>query len=212
MKYKYIIWDWNGTLYDDVQIGIDAMNQMLELKGYKTRLTLERYREIFCFPIIEYYRRIGFDFGIHPFEELAELYISLYCKLQDRAELYPQSEGVLNKIGSAGAVQAVISACEKNRLAQQINQFGIMKYFSGAVGIDDNLAAGKAELAKKWLDDNKIPADKVVFIGDTVHDFEVAEYVGCDSILVAGGHQNYERLKNTGASVAESLNEIVRFL
>jgi len=30
MKYKYIIWDWNGTLFDDVKISVDTMNIMLE--------------------------------------------------------------------------------------------------------------------------------------------------------------------------------------
>lgn len=129
MKYKYIIWDWNGTLYDDVQIGIDAMNEMLKIKGYNNFLTVDRYREIFCFPIMEYYRRVGFDFNIHPFEELAKLYINLYTPMQQNARLFADTETVLSKINALGAIQTVISACEKNRLSQQINQFGIMDYF-----------------------------------------------------------------------------------
>lgn len=212
MKYKYIIWDWNGTLYDDVQIGIDAMNEMLKIKGYNNFLTVERYREIFCFPIMEYYRRVGFDFTIHPFEELAELYIKLYTPMQKNARLFADAETVLNKINARGAVQTVISACEKNRLSQQINQFEIMDYFSDAVGIDDNYAAGKSELARQWMRENAIHPDDAVFIGDTVHDFETAQAVGCRSILVAGGHQNTDRLKKTGAEIVGSIGEILTCL
>lgn len=40
MKYKYVIWDWNGTLFDDVEISVYTMNKMLEKAGYKTELTL----------------------------------------------------------------------------------------------------------------------------------------------------------------------------
>lgn len=212
MKYKYIIWDWNGTLYDDVQIGIDAMNEMLKIKGYNNFLTVDRYREIFCFPIMEYYRRVGFDFNIHPFEELAELYIKLYTPMQQNARLFADTETVLSKINALGAIQTVISACEKNRLSQQINQFGIMDYFSDAVGIDDNYAAGKSELARQWMRENAIDPDDAVFIGDTVHDFETAQAVGCSSILVAGGHQNTDRLKKTGVEVVGCIGEILPYL
>lgn len=98
MKYKYVIWDWNGTLYDDVQIGVDAMNEMLKIKGYDKFLTVEKYREIFCFPVIEYYRQVGFDFSVHPFEELAELYIRLYSPLQGKAKMYSGADDVLREI------------------------------------------------------------------------------------------------------------------
>lgn len=212
MKYKYIIWDWNGTLYDDVQIGIDAMNEMLKIKGYNHFLTLDRYREIFGFPVSEYYKRVGFDFDINPFDELAELYISLYSPLQGKALLFSDAKPVLDKLKNCGAIQVVISACEKNRLAQQINQFGIMHYFSTAVGTDDNFAVSKVELAENWIKENNINPDDVVFIGDTVHDFEVAQAVDCSCILVADGHQSCEKLNTTGAIVVKKLGEVISYL
>ena len=49
MKYKYIIWDWNGTLFDDVKISVDTMNIMLEKTGYKNRINSELYKNIFTF-------------------------------------------------------------------------------------------------------------------------------------------------------------------
>ena len=52
MKYKYIIWDWNGTLFDDVEISVDTMNIMLEKTGYKNRIDSELYKNIFKFKCI----------------------------------------------------------------------------------------------------------------------------------------------------------------
>lgn len=212
MKYKYIVWDWNGTLYDDVQVGIDAMNEMLRLKGYNIFLTPEKYREIFCFPIIDYYKRIGYDFSRHPFEELAELYIEIYCSMQDKAQLYPYSKEVLNSLKNQGISQVIISACEKNRLKQQINCFGISNYFDDIVGIDDNLAKGKVQLAQQWIKDKGLSAKDIVFIGDTTHDYEVAKSVGCDCILVADGHQSINRLSQTGENVVNTLCEVIQYL
>ena len=63
MKYKYIIWDWNGTLFDDVKISVDTMNIMLEKTGYKNRINSELYKNIFTFPVSDYYQKAGFDFS-----------------------------------------------------------------------------------------------------------------------------------------------------
>ena len=62
MKYKYVIWDWNGTLFDDVEISVYTMNKMLEKTGYKNRIDLDLYKKIFTFPVSEYYQKAGFDF------------------------------------------------------------------------------------------------------------------------------------------------------
>ena len=66
-----IFWDWNGTLLDDVDFTHGCLNWMLETHGYPQRYDLAEYREIFGFPIEEYYLRAGFDFARHPYPELA---------------------------------------------------------------------------------------------------------------------------------------------
>lgn len=212
MKYKYIIWDWNGTLYNDVQICLDAMNELLEKKEYNIFLSVRKYRDIFCFPVKKYYERVGFDFNRHPFEVLAEEYIEIYSSKEKEALLFPNANAVLDIISRSGAIQTVISACEKKRLAKQINQFGIMKYFSSAIGTDDNFAVSKIELADKWIKENNINPSEVVFIGDTTHDYETANTVGCDCILVCSGHQSINVLKETSAQLADNIENVISLL
>ena len=73
-----IFWDWNGTLLDDVVFTHGCLNWMLETHGYPQRYDLAAYREIFGFPIEEYYIRAGFDFAKHPYAELAERFMEHY--------------------------------------------------------------------------------------------------------------------------------------
>lgn len=107
-----------------------------------------------------------------------------------------------------GMKQSVISVCEKERLYHQISLFDINHYFDDVIGTDDNYAVSKADIAKKWFADRSIKPDKAVFIGDTVHDYEVARAVGCDCILIADGHQSREVLSRTDAVIINSLSEI----
>lgn len=212
MKYKYIVWDWNGTLYDDVGISIDAMNEMLKIEGYNNFLTADRYQEIFGFPVKDYYRRVGFDFDKHPFEELAQLYIDIYSAKQKYAALYPDAKGALDRARELGIEQTVVSACEKNRLLFQIGQCGISDYFKFTVGINDNLAHGKSFLAKKWMSDNSVDPESALFIGDTEHDLETASFVGSDCVLVSHGHESYNRLKSYGVPVVSLLDDIFEYM
>ena len=87
MKYKYIIWDWNGTLFDDVKISVDTMNIMLEKTGYKNRINSELYKNIFTFPVSDYYQKAGFDFSKDRFDDLAKIYVEVYTALQFTAKI-----------------------------------------------------------------------------------------------------------------------------
>ena len=63
MKPSLVLWDWNGTLLDDVALCVDALNRLLRIYHYPQQYSLAQYREIFGFPIEDYYIRAGFDFS-----------------------------------------------------------------------------------------------------------------------------------------------------
>ena len=88
MKYKYIIFDFNGTIIDDVQLCLDLLNEMLVMENLKT-FDVESYREIFTFPIIEYYKRAGFTFNNRSFKEMSEWFVKKYQPASFKCNLYP---------------------------------------------------------------------------------------------------------------------------
>lgn len=69
-KYKHIIWDWNGTLFYDAWLCVEIINQILR-KRVLPVITPEHYQKIFDFPLIEYYRKLPFDFSVEPFAEIS---------------------------------------------------------------------------------------------------------------------------------------------
>lgn len=76
---KQLIWDWNGTLLDDVRMCVKVMNILLD-KYSLPSLSYEKYREVFNFPVKDYYARLGFDFEIHPFEKAGIEFMDGYFK------------------------------------------------------------------------------------------------------------------------------------
>ena len=59
--YRCIVWDWNGTLLNDVQAAFSAMNAMLSRRGLPLMESLAQYRELFTFPVRQYYAAAGLD-------------------------------------------------------------------------------------------------------------------------------------------------------
>ena len=99
MKYKHIVWDWNGTLLDDRWLCIEAINSVLKSRNMPL-VSDKDYRNLFCFPVIEYYEKLGFDFTEErfPIPEFLEYYKNRFedCKLHKGAEF------VLRKIYNSG--------------------------------------------------------------------------------------------------------------
>ncbi len=92
---KTIIWDFNGTLLDDVDICVQCMNVLLAERGLQ-KLDFQRYREIFTFPVRDYYREAGFDFSEEEFEIPAHQFIELYRDEIRKARLFDDVIPVLN--------------------------------------------------------------------------------------------------------------------
>ena len=150
MKYKRIVWDWNGTLFDDVQVCIDVMNGMLERRGLK-ELTPERYREIFTFPVEDYYKAAGWDFSREPFAELAVEYITEYLRRAAGCGLRRGAAEVLEKLRERGYVQLIASASEAAALTEQVRRCGIEGLFEAVLGLGDVFAVTKEGLAREYM-------------------------------------------------------------
>ena len=68
----YVVWDWNGTLLDDAEVCLAVMDRMLVRRGLPPIGDMERYREIFTFPVRDYYALAGLDMDAEPFTDLAD--------------------------------------------------------------------------------------------------------------------------------------------
>ena len=210
MKYTYCIWDFNGTILDDVELGIYSINELFKSHKMDNRLDREIYCQQFDFPIKDYYRRVGFDFEKTPYEELAVEWVNIYFSNFDKSKLFDDVVPTLEFFKKNEVKQAVLSASERNSLISQIEGFGIKDYFAEIMGIENIYAASKLELATKWRKEH--PTEKVIFIGDTTHDIETAKILGADCFIVCAGHQSRERFENCDATVVDSLNELCSLL
>lgn len=209
---RYVVWDWNGTLLDDVDAAIGVMDRMLSRRGLPLLGGPGRYREIFTFPVREYYLSAGLDLDREPFEELAVEWTRLYGEASQSCGLFPGAENILGRLEERGMVQLIVSASPQETLERQVGVRGIRNCFQALLGLSDIYAGSKAGLAGRYFKECKIDPRQALFVGDTLHDWEVAREAGCDCALLAQGHQSRAVLERAGAPVLESLGQIPEFL
>ena len=204
---RFILWDWNGTLLDDMEICISAMNVMLS-KRQMPLLDKPRYQHIFGFPVLEYYKKLGFDFDHESFEDLSVEFINSYNNQLHVIPLMLNASMVLDRFFRDGKINIILSAMQQEMLERTVAQHGLSQYFTAVLGIDNIYAHSKADLAIEYVNSMSIDPVHMVLIGDTLHDHEVADEIGCRCILVASGHQSEERLRQSGRQVVHSLSEL----
>lgn len=208
---KYIFLDFNGTIINDVDLCLDLLNKMLRHQG-KKELSLEEYKNVFTFPIIKYYEKAGIDFSMNSYEELAIWFIKEYQPKSMMCGLYEGLIEALETLKNKGYHLVILSASEKNNLYEQCQAYDIVKYFDDILGIDNIHAASKVEIALKYLESKNINGEEVLFIGDTLHDLEVAKCLKADCKLVSCGHQSVEVLATGGVEILDSVKELAYFL
>jgi phosphoglycolate phosphatase len=202
--YSAVLWDWNGTLLNDVEENICIVNELLTDRSLPV-ITKETYKRYFRMPIKDFYKDIGFDFSKESFEQIAENYNELYIERFCDMPLTNEIEEVLKYIRDCNISQYIVSASEQKSLDRQVNEKNISKYFKKIVGNDDYSVVSKIEKAKELKKSFGVN-EKILVIGDMYHDYEVAQAIGANCVLYSNGHQ--ETKENYEYKVIKKMEEI----
>ncbi len=184
------------------------MNTLLGERGLPL-LTAARYQELFDFPVIRYYERLGFDLAREPFTVVGTEFIRRYEARKHEAALRPEAPAVLRGLAARGTGQSVLSAYRHDTLESLLRHFGVRDFFTRVIGSDDHYASGKVEQGRRFIRELDVPPAEVVLIGDTAHDHEVAVAMGVDCLLLPGGNHSRARLDACGVPVLSGLADLL---
>lgn len=204
--HRYLVWDWNGTLLDDVSAAVGALNRMLVIRGVKP-ITSERYRRRFGFPVRPFYAELGVDLDKWDWDGICEDFHRFV--LDEPQSVRPDARSALELASRLGFRQCVLSALRQDKLDEAVSANGFDAFFDHVYGVDNLDGASKLQRGRELMETLGGDVESVVFIGDTLHDAEVARELGGRCVLVACGHQMRERLMAARCPVADNLTEAV---
>ena len=206
MRYKYIFWDFNGTIIDDVNNALGCVNDLLERKN-RSPITLKEYYNYVQTPIVGFYHHILPPEEI-DFDEISRDYHRDYNKRINETRLAHGALELLRDLHSQGVHQYIITSNHTEETELLTRRFGISDFLDGVSGADDTLAGSKTERATRLFNELNIHRNDALFVGDTLHDLETANALGIDCVLVEYGHQGKKLLREHNAFTVASLDEV----
>lgn len=204
---KHVFIDFNGTLLNDIDLCLELLNKMLKDQN-KPLVDIKKYKEIFTFPVKNYYVKAGIDFNIESFESLAKKFMDEYVIEYKQCKLYDGILDTLDFLKSKGLNLYILSASKQSILDDQCRFYNLVSHFDKIIGIKTIYANSKEDVAIDFINNSNINKQEAIFIGDTLHDNEVANIVGIKSILVECGHQSRNVLSAANTKIIKDLNAL----
>ncbi|MBM7115177.1 HAD family hydrolase [Archangium primigenium] len=197
-RIQHVVWDWNGTLLDDVELAVTGVNHVCARFGVPA-VTRDMYRARFQFPISEFYAALGFDLVRVPFGDIIREYLSIF---DDRVRHCALNEGALELLECLrrnGIESSILSASYRPTLVRTLEAKGLAGHFTHVCGLGDEQATSKLEEGRRLQEALGLEGDRIVYLGDTTHDAEIAAELGWKSCIISRGHQDDARLASCNA-------------
>ncbi|MDH6577192.1 HAD family hydrolase [Kitasatospora sp. MAP5-34] len=208
----HIVWDWNGTLLHDMDAVVAASNAAFATLGVPP-ITVERYRELYCFPIPRFYALLlGREPSAQEWVVLDAAFQERYAELSEACALTPGAAELLAGWRASGRSQSLLSMHEHVRLVPQVRARGIEEHFvrvDGRSGISDGTGKSGYLLRHLAALGPAVDPSRTVLIGDAADDAEAALNAGAYAVLYTGGSHTRAKLEPLGVPVVDSLAEAV---
>ncbi|MFD9291273.1 HAD family hydrolase [Streptomyces sp. NPDC060030] len=206
----HLVWDWNGTLLDDIHAVLGATNAAFAEVDLAP-LTLEQYRETYCVPIPKFYERL---MGRLPtpaeWERMDGLFHRHYTDQRAACGLTEGVEELLARWLRGGRSQSLLSMYGHEHLVPVVRGYGIEGHFVRVDGRTGPSGGSKALHMERHFEVlGGIAPESAVVIGDAVDDAVAAAHVGARAVLYTGGSHSRSSLEAAGVPVVDTLAEAV---
>jgi len=205
-----IIWDWNGTILDDVDNNVNAVNMILQKRNL-TIITKEEYRKKIKIPIKNFYNEIGLETNDPEIYNLITIDYWKYYNIayKNNTKVNNGLVNILNKLKENNIKNYLLSATQHDELKKQVESKGMETFFNMIIGNNNSEVKNKLEKAKELIKNKNIKINSTILVGDMISDYELAEKLGVKCILYSNGHQEIKMEK--GIDVINDFEEILNY-
>lgn len=203
----HLVWDWNGTLLDDLDLVVRATNVAFASAGGPA-VTADEHRVRFRRPVADYYAEmLGRAMDDEAYGRLDRIFHDAYRAGLTSCALAADATAA---IAAWPGSQSLLSMWFHDELVPTVHTYGLTPHFTRVDGLRSAVGGGgKAEWLAKHLAELGLSGAEVVLIGDSLDDADAATSVGARCVLYTGGISDPTRLRASGHPTADTLTEAV---
>src|SRR5881396_892817 len=196
-----MIFDWSGTLVDDLPAVWRATNYVFKQAG-AAEMTLDQFRAEFCLPFRSFYSRYVPHVSL---PQLEQWFHSHFREVQHLARELPHARDMLLFCRDQGLRTFLLSTIHRDHFVAQSVATGFNQFLDHPyVEVWD-----KRTKILEILRSHELNADETLFVGDMQHDIETARHGGIFSCAVLTGYNRLDQLRASGPDlIVEHLGEL----
>ncbi|GAU66496.1 putative hydrolase [Streptomyces sp. NBRC 110611] len=208
---SHIVWDWNGTIFNDSRALIDATLDAFDACAMPP-ITIADYQREHTQPIPEFYNRLaGRTLTDDEQDRLNQSFMTSYLRYREKARLTDDAVAAMSRWRAADRRQSLLSMHPHERLMPLVERAGITEFFTRIDGTVGELPYKAPHLAEH-LERQGIAPEHAVVVGDSVDDAQAARECGVRCLLYHSGEDALharEHFAELRVPVVESLTGAV---
>jgi phosphoglycolate phosphatase-like HAD superfamily hydrolase len=210
---KFIVWDWNGTLQDDLPISVECANINLSSLG-KPPIDEHVYRELFEVPIERFYRKLGLtdEELSQSLTPLQDSYFDNYDKLVASADFRPGAREILDFTSEHGIMHIILSNHLTDAITKDLHRLKKREHFREVLAWPSRemqFLHPKGDFLAAFMDNTGLRPENGIIVGDTPEEVFVARALGLVSVAISGGYNSVAVLKKAKPDfLIHSLHEL----
>ncbi len=184
--FKNLIFDWSGTLGNDIDLTIEATNYVLAQYGLPA-LDKKQFRDEFQLPYPDYY---AWKTPGAKLEDLENFYRYAFDHSSTPVTLIPHAREFMEWCRAQGIRCFALTSMDPKAFDEQCSSLGIKPYFEGIHSGIHN----KEHYIPRVMAQHGLAPEETAFIGDMQHDIRAAHCAGITGIGVLTGYNNATQL------------------
>lgn len=205
----HLVWDWNGTLLDDLPIVVEAVNRSIGVFG-EGPIDSDGYRDHYTRPVRAFYDSLfGRKVSDDEWLRLNAAFHDAYFELAETVDLAPDAREAMELLERRGWSQSLLSMSPQDWLDRIVTRLGLTERFVRVDGLTEVTGGLKDVHLEAHLKALKVGGSVAVVVGDTPDDVAAARHVGARPVLFHGGSHHLLLLESQDVPIAETLVEAV---
>ena len=205
---RHVIWDWNGTLFDDLHIVVESVNASLAQLG-ALPIDADGYRDHYTRPVHRFYDRLlDREVTAEEWRQIDATFHDTYRLALPRADLALDARDALETVADRGWTQSILSMWWHEELVPFVEERGVDQFMQRVDGNRHDAGETKQIHLERHLEALGISergAGAFLVVGDALDDAQAAIAAGVPCVLYDSGSHHRAELEAAGVPVVESL-------
>lgn len=207
-NFDLIAFDWDGTLYDSTQIIVRCIQAAVRDVG-GTAPTDQAAAYVIGLGLMQALAHAAPDVPPEKYPELGARYRHHYLAHKDDLSLFDGVLPLLAALKARGYLLAVATGKSRRGLDETLQNVELKDVFDGSRTADETAGKPDPLMLHELMAQFDVPAERVLMIGDTTHDLQMALNAGCASVAVSyGAHESQALCDLQPRHLAHSVQEL----